>query len=172
MKLSVPGIHNVSNSLACFAACSALGIPAGIIKNSLRKFKGTHRRFEHKGTVDGIKVVDDYAHHPTEVIATLKSARSCTRGKVLCVFQPHTYTRTKEFINEFSKHLLLQTRFMLQIFMRKENDNGLVHSSDLVNKINEHLNNAVYIPPLRILSTLLYVTLRQVIWFNSWSRRY
>lgn len=147
MKLSVPGIHNVSNSLACFAACSALGIPAGIIKNSLRKFKGTHRRFEHKGTVDGIKVVDDYAHHPTEVIATLKSARSCTRGKVLCVFQPHTYTRTKEFINEFSKAFTLADKvYVTDIYAARENDNGLVHSSDLVNKINEHLNNAVYIP--------------------------
>ena len=92
-------------------------------------------------------MVDDYAHHPTEVIATLKSARSCTRGKVLCVFQPHTYTRTKEFINEFSKAFTLADKvYVTDIYAARENDNGLVHSSDLVNKINEHLNNAVYIP--------------------------
>lgn len=146
MKLSVPGIHNVSNSLACFAACSALNIPPDIIKDSLRKFKGTRRRFEHKGTVNGIKVVDDYAHHPTEVIATLKSARSCTRGKVLCVFQPHTYTRTKELINEFSKAFTLADKvYVTDIYAARETDNGLIHSSELVNKINEHLSNAVYI---------------------------
>jgi len=146
MKLSVPGIHNVSNSLACFAACSMLGIPTEVVKNSLRKFKGTHRRFEHKGTVDGIKVVDDYAHHPTEVVATLKSARSCTRGKVLCVFQPHTYSRTKELLNEFAKAFTLADKvYVADIYAARENDNGSIHSSDLVNKINEHLSNAVYI---------------------------
>lgn len=147
MKLSVPGLHNVSNSLACFAACSALNIPAEVIKNSLRKFKGTHRRFEHKGTVDGIKVVDDYAHHPTEVIATLKSARSCTRGKVLCVFQPHTYTRTRQLIDEFSKAFTLADKvYVTDIYAAREKDTGLIHSTDLVKRINEHLNNAVYIP--------------------------
>lgn len=146
MKLSIPGIHNVSNSLACFAACSALNVPTEIIKNSLRKFKGTHRRFEHKGTVDGIKVVDDYAHHPTEVIATLKSARSCTRGKVLCVFQPHTFTRTKELLNEFAKAFTLADKvYVTDIYAARENDDGLIHSSDLVNKINEHFSNAVYV---------------------------
>lgn len=146
IKLSVPGIHNVSNSLACFAVCSALNIPADIVRNSLRKFKGTHRRFEHKGTVDGIKVVDDYAHHPTEVIATLKSAKSCTRGKVLCVFQPHTFTRTKELLNEFSKAFTLADKvYVTDIYAAREQDNGSIHSSDLVDKINENLNNAVYV---------------------------
>jgi len=146
MKLGIPGLHNVSNSLACFAACSALNIPAEVIRSSLRKFKGTRRRFELKGTVDGIKVVDDYAHHPTEVIATLKSARSCTRGKVLCVFQPHTYTRTKELINDFAKAFTLADKvYITDIYAAREKDNGLVHSSDLVERINEHLSNAVYI---------------------------
>jgi len=91
MKLGIPGLHNVSNSLACFAACSALNIPAEVIRSSLRKFKGTRRRFELKGTVDGIKVVDDYAHHPTEVIATLKSARSCTRERFVRIPASHLY---------------------------------------------------------------------------------
>lgn len=146
MKLSILGIHNVSNSLACFAVCSALGIPADIIKYSLRKFKGTHRRFETKGIVDGIRVVDDYAHHPTEIIATLKSARSCTRGKVLCVFQPHTYTRTKELLNDFASAFTLADKvYVTDIYAARERDTGLIHSSDLVNRINEHFNNAVYI---------------------------
>lgn len=146
LKLSIPGIHNVSNSLACFAACSALGVPLEIIQSSLRKFKGTRRRFELKGTVDGIRVVDDYAHHPTEVIATLKSARSCTRGKVLCVFQPHTYTRTKELLNDFSTAFTLADKvYVTDIYAAREKDDGSIHSPDLVKKINEHLNNAVYI---------------------------
>ncbi|AGC69461.1 UDP-N-acetylmuramate--L-alanine ligase MurC [Thermoclostridium stercorarium subsp. stercorarium DSM 8532] len=146
MKLSIPGLHNVSNSLACIAACNALNIPLDIVQNSLRKFKGTRRRFELKGTIDGIKVVDDYAHHPTEVIATLKSARSCTRGKVLCVFQPHTYTRTKELIDEFSKAFTLADKvYVTDIYAAREKDNGIIHSSELVRRINEHLNNAVYI---------------------------
>lgn len=146
VKLSVPGLHNVSNSLACFAACYELGIPADSIRKSLRKFTGTHRRFEHKGMVDGIRVVDDYAHHPTEVIATMKAAKSCTRGKIFCVFQPHTYTRTFELMNEFSKAFTMADRvFVTDIYASREKDSGLVHSTNLVEKINQYVNNAVYI---------------------------
>ena len=91
--------------------------------------------------------MDDYAHHPTEVIATLKSARSCTRGKVLCVFQPHTYTRTRQLIDEFSKAFTLADKvYVTDIYAAREKDTGLIHSTDLVKRINEHLNNAVYIP--------------------------
>lgn len=145
MKLNVPGLHNVSNSLACFAACYALKIPADTIRNSLRKFNGTHRRFELKGIIDGIRVVDDYAHHPTEVIATLKAAKSCTRGKIICVFQPHTYSRTIQLENEFSKAFTLADKvYVTDIYAAREHDNGLIHSSTLVDKINKHLSNAVY----------------------------
>lgn len=146
IKLSIPGLHNVSNSLACFAACYTLGVPTEIIRMSLRKFTGTHRRFEHKGIVDGIRVVDDYAHHPTEVIATLKAARSCARGKVLCVFQPHTYSRTHELSNDFSRAFTMADKvYLTDIYAAREKDTGLIHSSQLVDKINQTVNNAVYI---------------------------
>ncbi|MBP7176140.1 MAG: UDP-N-acetylmuramate--L-alanine ligase [Thermoclostridium sp.] len=146
IKLSVPGLHNVSNSLACFAVCYTLGVPNEIIRTSLRKFTGTHRRFELKGMVDGIRVVDDYAHHPTEVIATLKAARSSTRGRVLCVFQPHTYTRTHELMNEFSKAFTMADRvYLTDIYAAREKDTGLVNSSELAERINQTMNNAVYV---------------------------
>ncbi len=147
LKLRVPGLHNVSNSLACFAACHSLGIPNETIRNALKKFTGTHRRFEHKGTVDGIKVIDDYAHHPTEVVATLKAAKGCTRGKVLCVFQPHTYSRTYELMNEFSRSFTMADKvYITDIYAAREKDTGKVNASTLVDKINLNMNNAVYIP--------------------------
>lgn len=147
MRLNVPGLHNVSNSLACFAACYSLGIPATSIRDSLRKFTGTHRRFEHRGIVDGIHVVDDYAHHPTEIIATLKAARSCTRGKILCVFQPHTYSRTYDLLNEFSTAFSMADKlYITDIYNAgREKDTGLIHSSVLVDRINDNVNNAEYI---------------------------
>lgn len=151
MKLSVPGLHNVSNSLACFAACFSLGIPPASIRDSLRKFMGTHRRFEHKGIVDGIRIVDDYAHHPTEIKATLKAARGCTRGRVICVFQPHTYSRTYDLINEFSTAFTMADKvYITDIYSAsREKDTGLVHSTDLVERINRNLNNAEYIPSFK-----------------------
>ncbi len=150
IKLSVPGLHNVSNSIACFCACYALGIPTGIIRSSLRKFTGTRRRFEHKGMINGIKVVDDYAHHPTEVIATLKAARGSTRGKILCVFQPHTYSRTMELMDEFSQAFTMADKvYITDIYAARENDTGMVNSSNLVDKINQYMNNAVYIPAFK-----------------------
>lgn len=150
LKLSVPGLHNISNALACFAACYTLGVPADIIRRSLRKFTGTHRRFEHKGMVDGIRVVDDYAHHPTEVIATLKAARSSVHGKILCVFQPHTYTRTHELMSDFSRAFTMADKvYITDIYAAREMDTGLVHASDLAEKINQTMTNAVYIPAFK-----------------------
>ena len=146
LKLSIPGLHNVSNSLACFAACSSLDIPVDIIKRTLRKFKSPRRRFEHKGIADGIRVVDDYAHHPTEITATLKAARSCTRGKILCVFQPHTYSRTTELMDQFSKAFTMADRvYITDIYAAREKDTGTVDASNLVKRINNVTDNAVYI---------------------------
>ncbi|HEY8499523.1 MAG TPA: UDP-N-acetylmuramate--L-alanine ligase, partial [Clostridia bacterium] len=146
LKLGIPGLHNVSNSLACIAACHSLDIPVEIIKRTLRKFKSPRRRFEHKGIVDGIRVVDDYAHHPTEITATLKAAKSCTRGKILCVFQPHTYSRTTELMDQFSKAFTIADRvYITDIYAAREKDTGTVNASNLVKNINNVTNNAVYI---------------------------
>ena len=105
VSLSVPGKHNVSNSLAAIALCLNLGLPLDVIKKGLLQFGGTKRRFEYKGTKNGITVIDDYAHHPTEVAATLTAARNYPHGRIICVFQPHTYSRTKAFLSDFARVL-------------------------------------------------------------------
>lgn len=145
IKLRVPGIHNVSNSLAAVAACHTLGCEIDDIANGLEAFTGTHRRFEVKGIVDDIKVVDDYAHHPSEIKVTLKAAKSTDHSKIWCVFQPHTYTRTKLLLDEFSEAFYDADEVIIaDIYSAREIDNGEIHSSVLTEKINSNSNNAIY----------------------------
>lgn len=101
ISLNVPGEHNILNSLATIAVCDLLGIDASTAAKGIETFKGTHRRFEKKGTVNGAIVLDDYAHHPTEIMATLKAAKAFPHNKIRCIFQPHTYSRTRTLWNEF-----------------------------------------------------------------------
>ncbi|NLD47144.1 MAG: UDP-N-acetylmuramate--L-alanine ligase [Clostridiaceae bacterium] len=146
IKLNVPGIHNVSNSLAAIAACVTLGCDMKDIELGLKSFTGTHRRFEVKGASDGIKIVDDYAHHPSEIIATLKAARNGTYRKVWCVFQPHTYTRTKLLLKEFSEAFSEADSIIISdIYSAREIDTGEIHSSTLTDRIKEKGKDAVYI---------------------------
>jgi UDP-N-acetylmuramate--alanine ligase len=98
-----PGIHNVRNAAAAGAVGLYLNVPADIIREGLEKFTGVGRRFEVKGTVNGITLIDDYGHHPTEIRATLEAARTCHHNRLLVLFQPHRYTRTKHLWDEFSK---------------------------------------------------------------------
>ncbi len=107
IALQVPGKHNVQNSLAAVAVGLQLGIPFEKIKTGIEKFTGVYRRWEKKGEVDGITVYDDYAHHPTECRATLSGVKSGWRRRVVCVFQPHLYSRTRDFYEEFGKSFLL-----------------------------------------------------------------
>ncbi|MFQ6032800.1 MAG: UDP-N-acetylmuramate--L-alanine ligase [Candidatus Zixiibacteriota bacterium] len=106
IKLSVPGIHNVKNSLAAIAVGLELEIPWEKIQKGLSDFKGVSRRFEIKGIKKGVMVVDDYAHHPTEIGATLKGARSGWKKRIVCVFQPHLFSRTRDFHKEFGRSFL------------------------------------------------------------------
>ncbi|NLL07094.1 MAG: UDP-N-acetylmuramate--L-alanine ligase [Clostridiaceae bacterium] len=145
IRLSVPGIHNVSNSLAAVAACYTLGCKIDDIARGLEAFTGTHRRFEVKGIVDNIKVVDDYAHHPSEIKATLKAAKSTNHSKIWCIFQPHTYTRTKLLLDEFSEAFYDADEVIISdIYSAREFDTGEIHSKILTEKINIHSNNAIY----------------------------
>jgi UDP-N-acetylmuramate--alanine ligase len=101
VQLRVPGLHNVSNALAAAAACASVGVmPAGIARG-LELYRGVERRFQVKGPASGVTVVDDYAHHPTEVRATLAASRSGPWGRVVAVFQPHRYSRTRAFSDDF-----------------------------------------------------------------------
>jgi UDP-N-acetylmuramate--alanine ligase len=106
VNLAVPGKHNVLNALACFATLSELGIEAAPIVSALGEFSGAVRRFQFKGERDGVTVVDDYAHHPTELLATLRAAREGEWSRLIAVFQPHLYSRTEYLHTEFAQALL------------------------------------------------------------------
>lgn len=156
ITLKIPGLHNVSNSLAAIAATYTMGCDVNHIKSALNKFDGAHKRFELKGIADDIKVIHDYAHHPSEVKATLQAARNCCSTKVWCVFQPHTYTRTKYFMDEFSKSFRNADKIILaDIYAAREPDTGEVHSSMLAEKIKENGQDAVYIAGFQNISQYL-----------------
>lgn len=103
VSLSVPGRHNVLNALAALAAAEAVGVAAEVCREALGTFRGTGRRFELLGQCDGIAVYDDYAHHPTEIRATLAAARTFEPKRVIAIFQPHLYSRTRDLEEEFAR---------------------------------------------------------------------
>jgi UDP-N-acetylmuramate--alanine ligase len=107
IHLQVPGLHNVQNSLGAIAVALELGVPFTKIKAGIEKFAGVYRRWEKKGEMNGVTLYDDYAHHPTECRATLSGVKSGWRRRVVCVFQPHLYSRTRDFYEDFGKSFLL-----------------------------------------------------------------
>lgn len=102
VSLSVYGRHNVSNALAAIALCRAEGLSFSMIQKGLALFQGTKRRFQKIGQVNGAFIYDDYGHHPTEIKATLSGIKSWFKGRLICIFQPHRYSRTSYFLNDFS----------------------------------------------------------------------
>jgi UDP-N-acetylmuramate--alanine ligase len=136
VTLSVTGEHNVSNALASIAVADLLGISREVCKQGLHRFTGTDRRFEYKGTRDGVIIIDDYAHHPTEIIATLKAAQHYPHRKLWCIFQPHTYTRTKAFFKEFAEALSHADHVILaDIYAARETDTLGISSKDLSDEL-------------------------------------
>ena len=132
VTLKVPGEHNVSNALAAVAVARSLNVPAESIVRGLAAFSGTKRRFEHKGEVGGVTLIDDYAHHPQEITATLKAAAKCPHKRLWCVFQPHTYTRTKALLDEFAEALSLADEVILaKIYPARETDDLGISSEDI-----------------------------------------
>ncbi|HUI10782.1 MAG TPA: UDP-N-acetylmuramate--L-alanine ligase [Bacteroidota bacterium] len=103
IELQIPGVHNVQNALAATSVGLELGVPFERVKAGIGKFTGVFRRWEVKAELDGITVVDDYAHHPTEIRATLAGAKAGWRRRVVCVFQPHLYSRTRDFYDDFGR---------------------------------------------------------------------
>lgn len=132
VELNVPGEHNVLNSLSAICCALALNMSKESIINGLFNFRGTHRRFELKGVKDGINVIDDYAHHPTEIQATLKAAKNYPHKRIIAVFQPHTYTRTitlfKDFVECFDG---VDELILADIYAAREKDAGIVSSVTL-----------------------------------------
>ena len=144
VTLNVPGLHNVSNGLAALAACLELGIGFDQAAAGLSMFHGTDRRFQYKGEVNGVTIIDDYAHHPTEIAATLKASANYPHRELWCVFQPHTYTRTKAFLHEFAEALSLADHVVLaDIYAARETDTLGISSQTLQAEI-EKLGKTCY----------------------------
>ncbi len=132
LKLNVHGMHNVYNALAALAAAWEIGIDAEHIQYGLESFGGTKRRFEVLGKIKGFTVIDDYAHHPTEIATTLSTAKEMSEGDVWCIFQPHTYTRTKAFLKDFVASLDIADKVIIaDIYPAREKYDGSIHSCDL-----------------------------------------
>ena len=132
ISLNVPGTHNVSNSLSAIATALALNISHDSIIKGLFEFGGAHRRFEFKGEINDIIVIDDYAHHPTEIKTSIEAAKKQTKGKIHAIFQPHTYTRTYTLFDEFSKCFTgIDDLIIADIYAAREIDTGKVSSQML-----------------------------------------
>ena len=138
VQLNVPGMHNVSNALACIALADLMELEKTDILEGLRKFGGANRRFQYKGTINGVTIIDDYAHHPTEIQATLSSAQNYPHNRLIVVFQPHTYTRTHAFLQEFAD-VLSQTDMLIltDIYAAREKNTLGISSEDLLALVKE-----------------------------------
>lgn len=138
-QLSIPGRHNIYNALASIATAHILGVNPAEIKKYIKKFKGIHRRFDILGEIKGCKIIDDYAHHPAEIKATLEAARNYPHRKIWCVFQPHTFTRTKALLDDFAKSFDNADYIIItDIYAAREIDTGEINSEILANKIKEY----------------------------------
>lgn len=154
VELGVVGEHNILNSLSAIATCIHLEIDFSVVQKGLKDFKGTKRRYEYIGQKKGINIFDDYAHHPTEIMTTLNTAKKYTKGNITTIFQPHTYTRTKELLDEFSKSFNQSDNLIIvDIYAAREVDNGEIHSKDLVNKIKSYNENVEYAESFELAAT-------------------
>ena len=147
ITLGVTGEHNVYNSLAAIAVAMELGIGFDAIMAGLKKFRGTDRRFEKKGEIGGVTIIDDYAHHPQEIAATLSAAKNYPHKKLWCVFQPHTYSRTKLLLDRFAKALCLADNIVLaDIYAAREVDTLGISSKTLQAEIEKLGKKCYYFP--------------------------
>ena len=147
ISLSVNGDHNVSNALSAIAVADLLGVPFTKIKEGLKSFHGTDRRFEYKGEVNGVTVIDDYAHHPTEINATLTAAKEYPHKEIWCIFQPHTYTRTKALFPEFVDALTHADHVILaDIYAARETDTLGMSSEMIAEELKKKGCDAYYFP--------------------------
>ncbi len=145
-ELSVPGLHNIYNAAAAILTAYVSSIDLELIRTNIKAYGGVGRRFEVKGNYNGALVVDDYAHHPTELKATLSAAKKMKQSKLWCIFQPHTYTRTKSLLNEFAEAFYAADKVIItDIYAAREQDPGDIHSKDLVEKLYQNNVDVTYI---------------------------
>lgn len=147
VSLGVPGMHNVSNALSAIALALDLKLPKEKILAGLAAFGGANRRFQYKGTVDGVTIIDDYAHHPTEIRATLTAAANYPHKRLVLAFQPHTYSRTKAFLDEFADVLSMADMVVLaDIYAAREKNTYGISSKDILTKLKEKGTECHYFP--------------------------
>ena len=141
------GEHNIYNSLSAIAVARAIGIPFDTIKKGLLEFSGTDRRFQLKGKVNGFTIIDDYAHHPQEIAATIATAKKYPHKKLWVAFQPHTYSRTLALMDDFAGALSQADEIILaDIYAAREQNTVGVSSDDLRKLMLSQNTNVYYIP--------------------------
>jgi UDP-N-acetylmuramate--alanine ligase len=157
VRLSVPGIHNVLNASAAFTTAFDMGIDAAVIAQALESFQGVERRFQIKSR-DGIAVVDDYAHHPTEIRAALSAAKSGNFRRIFVVFQPHRYTRTFHLFDDFARAFnLADVVLMMDIYPAGEDPIDGITTPALIEQIKSFGHkNAIYAPNFEMIES--YIT--------------
>ncbi len=147
IRLNIIGLHNISNSLPAVGIALETGVSIEVIKKALYSFHNSKRRFEYKGEIAGVTIIDDYAHHPTEVAATLNAAQNYPHKNLWCVFQPHTYSRTKQHLTEFAQALSLSGKIVLaDIYASREKDPGDISSRDLAEELRKLGKEVYYFP--------------------------
>lgn len=147
ITLSVPGRHNMLNAAAAFAAARLVGADAAEAVRALYGYTGVDRRFQRMGEVNGVEIIDDYAHHPTEIRATLAAARAAAKGRIFCVFQPHTYSRTKSLLPEFADALsAADITVLADIYAARETDDLGISSRTLQDAVNACGGRCEYFP--------------------------
>jgi UDP-N-acetylmuramate--alanine ligase len=145
LNMKVLGRHNVLNALAAVAAAWQLGIPGEAVREGLSTFTGADRRLQYKGTYNGAKVYDDYAHHPGEIQVTIEAVRSMNPQRLIIAFQPHTYTRTQALFSDFVRELKAADLVVLSdIYAARERNTTGISSEDL----QKEIPGSVYCPTL------------------------
>lgn len=145
VSLNVPGNHNIENALATVAVCILLEIDPDICAKGIETFRGTHRRFEKKGLLNGAVILDDYAHHPTEIKTTLKAAKAFPHSRIRCIFQPHTYSRTRTLWNDFLTAFDDADELILtHIYSAREVYDGVTDPAKLTDEIKSRGIDAKY----------------------------
>lgn len=160
IQLAIPGEHNILNALASFACCHMLGVDVEDIVCTLENFRGTQRRFDIKGqTADGRKIIDDYAHHPTEIKATLAAAVKIPHNRLWCLFQPHTYTRTLALFDQFAASFENADKVVLaEIYAAREQNVYNISSKGLVQEIRKQYpdKEVYYFDKLEDMASFVY----------------
>ncbi|HOV68900.1 MAG TPA: cyanophycin synthetase, partial [Clostridia bacterium] len=162
VDLSVPGKHNCLNALAALATAEFHGIDLPLAVNNIKEFRGTDRRFQYKGYINGAAVIHDYAHHPTEVKATLATLDVISHNKVWCVFQPHTYSRTKTLFNDFVNAFdNVSELFLTDIYAAREKKDDSINSQMLARALEEKGVRVTYEPSIDIIAQTIRANARE-----------